>query len=358
MIRPDACWLYDGVSAYTNLTDNVKTNSNIDFLATSSEFVYIGLNRRFVGIYTDLSTNGSYGTLTGEYCNHGTWEKLSLIDSYAFNEDKYLRWVLPEQWFPYNFTDTDPHSATVPDTEERYWIRFSAASVTTQAVIEKIRCLPFVTYSTPEKVRSILQLDRDRFFTPISLPNVFEVETIIREKEDEIDSQTFKSWRFNVSPEEQVDYNRYGFAPMVLSKDIIKVYHLYIWNGNTWEERVEGRSEDYFCEKDTGMIYFTRLFLLPAAYGMVSRYYHWGYGEFKESVKIDYSWGRDPEVDYQFGMAQELATKMAAMDLLINHDYTTFIPSGTDKVALESKIRIWEEQIKDKFITLSGIAIW
>lgn len=362
MIRPSAIWLWDvSATGYVDLTNNVKTNTAFNFLENSDDYVYFGLDKRFIGFLTDLSINGVYTGLTFEYqARDATWHSLSLIDAYAFNRSRYLRWVLPEDWIKFNFTDTVPHGSGAPDTVERYWIRMKCTGVSTTAVISKLRLLPYATYTSPDKVTKMLSFK----FTlnPSSRPSDLDVEDLIRRAEDRIDYVTYKSWRFNAVSEEQnidptlQDYNRYGVFPR--HRNIFKVYNLTIWDGGQWHQMNEGRQNDYFVDYDRGMIYFTRLFLLPAAYGMVGRYFHWGFGEFKMSVKIDYVYGRDLETDRQFHIVEDICTKQVACDMLRHHDYSKFIVSGTDKVPLERKIEMMQKEIDDKLEELKAVTMW
>jgi len=359
MKRPDAIWKYDsaGTPAYTDYTDNVKTNASIAFVDATTQYYYIGLSSRFIGIYTDLSTNGAYTTIAYEYYDGISWKKLSLIESYIFASSKYQRWVLPEDWIKYAFTTTVPHAVTPPDTYDLYWIRISASAVTTAAVISKIRCLPFATYSTPSSVSNYLQLKST--FTPSSTPSDLQVSKLIRKAEDIIDYKTRKSWKFNPIVEETqsilVDYNRYGIYTR--HRNFYKVYGVYIWNGGAWETLTEGRTNDYFVNYDLGMIYMTRMFLLPAAYGMSGRYFHFGYGEYKNSVKVDYAYGRDIETDTEAYQVNGIVNKIVAAEIYKNSDYNVWITSGADKLPIAEKVHLLQQEIDDEIDSLAGLFI-
>lgn len=360
MLRPSAVWEYDGVSAYTNNTDAVRTNTDFNFLSASTKTYYVGFDRRFIGIYADLTTNGSYTSLTYEYMrDQSTWEKLELLDSYAFDKSKYIRWNLPKFWIKWSFTSTNPQTATPPDQLERYWIRITATTVTTTAVIDKIRILPLATYTTPQDVESYMQL-KEGYFTHNSVPSDLTVEQMIARAEDRIDYRTRKSWKFNAVTSEPndamlTDYNRYGFYPR--HRNIIKVYALQIWTGSEWQTQTEGRTNDYFVNFDLGMIYFTRMFLLPAAYGMTGRYFHWGYGEYKNSIKMDYAYGRDPEIAKEFYIVNDVATKIVAKEILNNANYSQLFTSGVDKVPVEVRTRILNDDVEVSLDELTGIVV-
>ena len=355
MLRPDAIWKFNGTS-YTDLTDSIRTNSAITFMAAAIDIFYIGLKRRFTGLYIDLFTNGSYTELAFNYVRgESDLVKLSLIDSYTFNVSKYLRWNLPADWARYNFTSTYPHSVAPPDTEERYWIKISCTTAPTTAVISKIRCIPYALYTDPIKVSEFLQVKNN--FSSSTKPTDLVVEDMIRRSEDRIDYRTRKSWRFSAVSEEisprLVDYNRYGV--FLRHRNFQKVYSVSLWDGNDWQVLTEGRGSDYFVNYDLGMIYFTRLFLLPAVYGLTGRYFQYGFGEFKNSIKVDYVYGRDAELDREFFIVEDIATKMVAKDLLKHHDYSALIASGSDKVSLESKVRLLEEECEQRLDELQGV---
>lgn len=358
MLRPTAIWLWDdSAGSYVNLTSNIATNTDFNFIADANDKIYVGSNRRSIGLYCDLTTNGSYTSLTYTYTTNGdTWGNLNLIDSYSFSASKYFRWVLPDSWIKFNFTSTNPHSATPPDTVERYWVRIACSAVTTTAVINKLRLIPFAEYCTPTDVSRFCSFKKD--FDNSTNPSDLTVEDRIREAEDIIDYRTRKSFRFNVVTNEVgqptfVDFNRYGFY--LRYKDFIKVYSLRLWNGATWDTMTEGRTQDFWVDHNLGMIYFARMYLLPSVYGMVGRYSAYNFGEFKGSVSVDYAWGKDPEQDRQFYIFKKLAIDMASVDIVRHHDYSSMIVSGSDKVSLESKIANLEQNIEMRLDELTGV---
>lgn len=361
MLRPNVIWMYDNsATEYVDLTSNIYTSTAFDFIEDVNDIIYIGCDRRFTGVYAELSQNGSYTSLTYKYLDgDSNWSYLPLIDSYSFSESKYCRWNLKSNWASMQFSTTFPHTvSSVPEDNEYYWIKLSASAVTTKAIISEIRLMPYAAYTTSDKVSEFLGLKKpyDESTTPTDL----QVEDLIRRQEDYIDYRTKKSWKLKPITEDtemmQVDYNRYGV--FLRNRNFYKVYSVKLWNGNSWETLTEGRTSDYFVNYDLGVIYFTRLFMLPACYGMTGRYYQWGMGEFKNSIKVDYIYGRNPETDPEFFIAEDVATKLVARDLLQHSDYTALIVSGTDKVPLESKIRLLTDDIELKLDSLTGICLY
>lgn len=362
MKRLTALWKFN-TDEYTDYTVNTFSNTNIDFLSTATDSYYFGLDRRFIGLYINLATGGSYTGLTYEYYDGETWSKLALIDSYAWGTSKYVRWVMPANWALVEFNSETPNVCgtghDVPDSTERYWIRVTATAVTTKAVVSLIRAIPYADYTSATMVSEYLQLRKPFDFTTV--PTINTVEDMIKRAEDRIDYRTKKSWRFNVVSDEElepqlIDYNRYGLYPR--HRNLLKVYSLMMWDGGQWIGMTEGRSSDFFVNYNLGMVYFTRMFLLPAAYGMTGRYFHWGFGEFKNSIKIEYAYGRNSETDAEMSIVEDIATKLVAKDLLKHHDYSSIIVSGTDKVSLESKVRTLEDECEQRLDELTGIAIY
>ena len=345
---------------YTDLTDGVRDNSLIPFISATTDIFFVGFESRFTGLYSDLGTNGSYTSLAYTYPNASfVWVKVSLIDSYNFDCSKFIRWELPDKdWAKISFTATTPYAATPPDSIERYWIKISCSAVTTQAMLSKLRVFPFVSYTSAVKVSQFLQLKID--FSASSKPTDVIVEDLIRRAEDRIDYRTRKSWRFNVVVEDTdptfVDFNRFGM--FLRHKNFAKVYSIQMWNGSVFTTLTEGRNGDYQIDYDRGMIYLTRMFLLPAVYGMAGRYSQYNFGEYKNAVKVAYAYGRDGERDPEFYIVEDLATKMAAADLLRHHDYSALVVSGSDKVSLSEKIQQLSQEIELRLDELTSVSIW
>jgi len=347
--------IYATLSKFVNLTDN---SSEINFIATNPEIFYFGYSRRFIGFMTDLSTNGSYGDVVYEYLSTATtWKKLQRIDSYAFTESKYQRWNLPNDWARIEFSAGFPQSVDAPDDIERYWVRIHVMSVTTPAVVSKIRLVPYAQYTTPVKVSDFLEVKKSYDLTTRPSENV--VEDMIRRAEDRIDYRTRKSWRFNAVTEEtdpiRVDFGRSGMY--LRHKNFYRVYSVKVWNGAAWNTLTEGRTGDYQIDYNLGMIYLTRTYVLPAVYGIAGRSTSYNVGEYKNSVQVDYVYGRDSETDAEFYNVEDLTIKMVAVDLLRHHDYSVNTVSGSDKVSYSEKIANLEAQIEAKLDELQGVYI-
>lgn len=361
MLRPEAIWVYTpGTPAtYTNYSQYVSTNVAIPFLSAALQYIYIGTDRRSIGIYADLSTVGNYTGVYYEFLNASeNWVPLAMIDSYTFNQSKYGRWVLPDShWVKKSFTSTFPYALAPPDSVERYWIRISCSACTTQAIISKLRLIPFTEYATFTKVSEFLELKND--FSSSTRPTDLVVENMIRRAEDRIDYRTRKSWRFNPVTETadpvQVDFNRFGM--FLRHRNFYKVYSVQMWNGGEFITLSEGRSADYQINYNLGIIYLTRQFLMPAVYGMSGRYNQWDVGEYKNAVQVDYAYGRDSEYDAEFYDVEDVAIKMVAINILRHSDYTVLAVSGSDRASIGEKIQNLESEIEMSLDELTGVSI-
>ncbi|RLG81402.1 MAG: hypothetical protein DRO40_09735, partial [Thermoprotei archaeon] len=137
----DAVWRFNGTDYDDNTAEaGTSGGTQFEFLADTSDYYYFGHASKFDGMEFDLQTDGDYGALTWEYWNGSTstWTSFTPTATYALASDGYITWGTLSSWATKAFSDTDPHSATPPDTTARYWVRVSAASVTTAAQVYQI----------------------------------------------------------------------------------------------------------------------------------------------------------------------------------------------------------------------------
>lgn len=357
-----AAWLWDNsASAYVNNTNSYASSTASDLWGQTADYLYLGLEREMRGGVFTLTTNGSYGAFTYAYWNGSAWTTIIPLVNYTFNTSKYFLINPPADWQPRTFNATDPHTASVPDSISRYWLRISTASVTTTSVATRCYSIPEISYATPTLVYQLLQFKQD--FTNTGTPSRRAVIELIKRAESKIDYRTRKSWRWNVentsySTQIQLfDYNRWGIS--LRKWPVLDLYSVAVWNGGSFETLVSGRDQDYFIDNASGLLYLSRMFLLPATYGLQGRYFLFGAGEYKRAIQVEYSYGRNPNLDYeQFGRAQDAATKLAAVDVLTTADYSNLVSSGVDKLSFESKIIQYKADIEENLDQLTGIAIW
>lgn len=346
-------------TAFPRYEDNTLTaqkpeTSSFEWLGAADHEYFIGAQSKFDLAVFFLSVNGTYGAFTWAYWNGTTWKEF--IPQLAYDWTIGGGDIFPNltDWTSVAFSASFPHTLAPPDTLERYWIKVTAASVTTVAHVSRLEIRPFGCYTTPTKVARLLQIKND--FSSTSTPTREQVFDIIRRAESLIDFRTRKSWRPNLAVNEEHDFNVNGFQ--VLHKPVEKMFSLEIWSGSAWERKTEGRTSDYFYVADMGMVMFSRYFLFPARImGQVVSGKWWGWGEFNYPVRVNYVWGRDLDTDVQFRDVEDIATKIAAIDVYTNHDYSNMVSSGLDNVGLSNKIDLWQRQVDDKLDTLQAWAV-
>ena len=157
--------------------------------------------------------------------------------------------------------------------------------------------------------------------------------------------QSTKSWRPTIVINEYQQFNLNGFH---LDKaDAYKILDLQIWNGANWDSKRQGRTKDYFLVPDTGMVQFSRYFLLPARFTSYNApVWRWGGGEFTMPVKVTYLYVRDIQTDIrQGGMITDMAKKLAATEIARSADYGGLVVSGMDRYDISSRIQSWQAEI-------------
>ena len=223
--------------------------------------------------------------------------------------------------------------------------------------VRQIQMRPRAAYCTHKDVSDLLQLKTG--FTDTTRPNIQTVESYIYAAQAWIDHWTYKTWRISYKYQEGYDFNIAGFK--LIERYPRDVSRLEVWDGARWEKRRQGRRGDFFFVPSTGMIYFSRYFLLPARlHSYNAPVWLWGWAEFTYPVRVTYLHGSDVNRDRrgEGGMVTDIARKQAAIDVARDLDNTTFTISGGDKVTLERKIDTWEEEINDRLETLRGIVIF
>jgi hypothetical protein len=193
-----------------------------------------------------------------------------------------------------------------------------------------------VNYCTASQVASFLQVD----FSSSTNPTTTEVEEMITENEDYIDSQTNHSWRERTVTEETHHLEK----PAYQLRDGIQVFlqhrkikefdsaegdKLEVWNGSTWEdyvaERVEGRNNDFWVDYQLGILFIKSYSLF------IPRYF---------GVRVTYRYG-ETSVPGDIKKACKLLT---AADIIENDDRSILLPEGTSNLPIESKINKWKEE--------------
>ena len=350
-----AVWQWDDSGgAYVNHTKSImKTGTDVSFLDDADDYWYFGHSSRYELAVFLLAINGNYGDMTWEYSNGGSWTEFVVPEEYDFSTNGGERFQYLADWSSLSFSDTSPHSATPPDEEYRYWTRVSTASVTTVASITEIYVNPICRYTTPTIVKNYLQFDID--FDATSSPSREQVQEIINRAESRIDYDSHKTWKYGYAEHEDHQFDRYGIR--TLHYPIVSLTSFEIWNGNSYEVYDVGRNEEVFDIDELGMIYFSRFFILPARLAVSGPLWRWGYGEFTFPVRVSYIYGRNLDTDYQGGLVREIATKLAAIDILTSNDYTVLLSSGVEHMDMSSKVEQLNKEVEEKLELLKSFTV-
>lgn len=368
----DKVLIWDGVGTssgdYSDVTLEAQTPAGTAFtgFASTAHHIYLGHAERFDMAIFDIDTAGSLGTLEWEYYNGSAWtEFIPASGRYALDPDddeggQYDFSKDGAEMFPQNIISD---WATVAiNSSTLYWVRVSSpSSVTTSPTIKRIQNRPFTTYCTTADVFNLLQLNNvtgTTDFTTSTIPTKKSVELYIHEAQAYIDMATRKSWRPIYVKDEYHEFNLNG---MKLDKsDAYKILDLKIWSGASWDSKTQGRAKDYFLVPDTGMVQFSRYFLLPARFTSYNApVWRWGGGEFTMPIKITYLAGRDINTDYrQGGMVQDIAKKLAAMDVMRTADFGNLAVSGMDRIQMSERMQQWQMETDDRLDYMKAFEVF
>ena len=362
----DKVFTYNG-SSYTDVTLEAQSPAGTSFsiLGASSHYLYVGNDSKFDMAVFDVDTAGSLGALTWQYYNGTAWtEFIPASGRYEIDPDddeggQYDFSKDGVEIFPPNLLSDWATDAI--NSETKYWVRVSTASVTTAPTIKRIQMRPYAAYCTTKDVYNLMQLNNvlsGTDFTSSTVPSKSTVEQYIMEAQSYIDMQTRKSWRPNYETEEYHQFNLNGFK--LDRPDAYKILDVKIWNGANWDSKRQGRTKDFFLVKDTNMVHFSRYFLLPARFTSYNApVWRWGGGEFTMPVKVTYLYGRDIQTDVrQGGVVQDNAKKLAAIDVARTADFGGAIVSGMDRMDIGSRIQSWQLEIEDNLDAMKAFEVF
>jgi len=357
---------YDG-SSFTDVTLEAQSPAGTAFsiLGGTTHYLYLGHDSKFDMAVFDIDTAGSIGAVTWQYYNGSAWTTFVPASArYATDPDdnegaQYAFDKNGAEIFPLNLLSN--WATTAINSATKYWVRASVASVTTAPTIKRIQARPYAIYTTSKQVFELLQLKNitnTTDFTTATVPSKETVDLFINESQAYIDMNTRKSWRPNLIYDEHHQFNLNGFK--LEMPDAQRVLQLKIWNGSNWDTKTQGRTGDYFYVPESGMVQFSRFFLLPARFtGMNSSMGVWGGGEFTMPIKVTYLAGRDINTDVQqAGIIQEVCKRMTAIAVVRNSDFGGNVVSGMDRVSLESRISSWQEEIEDRLDFLTAFEVF
>ena len=362
----DKVFTYNG-SSYTDVTLEAQSPAGTSFsiLGASTHYLYLGHDSKFDMAVFDVDTAGSLGALTWQYYNGTAWtEFIPASGRYEIDPDddeggQYDFSKDGVEIFPPNLLSDWATDAI--NSETKYWVRVSTASVTTAPTIKRIQMRPYAAYCTTKDVYNLMQLNNvlsGTDFTSSTVPSKSTVEQYIMEAQSYIDMQTRKSWRPNYETEEYHQFNLNGFK--LDRPDAYKILDVKIWNGANWDSKRQGRTKDFFLVKDTNMVHFSRYFLLPARFTSYNApVWRWGGGEFTMPVKVTYLYGRDIQTDVrQGGIVQDITKMIAATEVAKNADFGGLVVSGMDRYDIGSRISSWQTNIDDTIDSLKAFEVF
>jgi len=353
--------IYEG-SSYTDKTLEAATPLGTAFTAlgtTSGDYAYIGSNTRFDMVIFDLNAASSVTSVAWEYHDGTAWVQFApLSGSLRYADDGQDNELIDYDFsgdgvelFPSNIMPD--WSTTTVNSVSRYWVRVSG-TVTSVITAYSIKIRPVTYYASSKDVFDMIQLGEisgTSDFTENTIPTKLSVEQFIQEAQGEIDFQTQKSWRPTFVTGEYHDWNLNGVK--LENPSPSKVLKLQIWTGSTWATKTQGRRSDYFFVPTTGMIHFSRFFIMPAS--LHAPMWRWGGGEFKMPIKVEYLAGNEVDSDNRQGPMVHAITKwLAAANVLRNLDFGLYTVSGTDKVPIAQKVADYETKASDMMERLRG----
>ena len=368
----DTIFNWDGVgtasSDYTDVTLEAQSPAGTSFtiLNSTTHWLYLGNAEQFDMAIFDVDTAGSLGALTWQYYNGSAWTTFIPASARYANDpddDEGAQYAFDKngaEIFPSNLlSDWD---TVAINSATKYWVRVnSGTSVTTAPTIKRIQMRPLAVYTTSQQVFELLQLRNvtgTTDFTASTVPTKAVVDLFINEAQAYIDMNTRKSWRPNIIYDEHHQFNLNGIK--LEMPDAQRVLQLKIWNGGTWDTKTQSRKSDYFYVPETGMVQFSRYFLLPARFiSYNAPMWRWGGGEFTMPVKITYLAGRDINTDItQAGIVAEICKRMAAIAVVRNMDFGQLTVSGMDRVSMSEKINAWQEEVEDRLDFLTAFEVF
>ena len=362
---------FDGSSTYTDVTLEAQSPAGTSFtvLGAAAHYLYLGHNERFDMAVFDIDVPGVLGALTWQYYNGSAWTTFVpgtarlIHDPDASDFGKSFEFAKDGvEIFPVNLladwatTEIGPGAGVT-----KYWVRVTAASVDTAPTIKRIQMRPMSAYCTTKDVFNLLQLTNisdTTDFTTSTIPSKITVEQYIEAVQSKIDYYTRKSWRPNYIAEEYHDFNLNGFK--LRRNDAYKLLSVEIWNGANWDDKSEGRTNDFFLTPDVGVVYFSRYFLLPARFQSYNApVWRFGGGEFTNPIRVRYLAVRDVNTNpMEAGIIHDVAKKLTGVDVLRSSDFGQFTVSGTDRVQLLQKIEGWTREAEDRLDRLRAWEIF
>ena len=348
----------DSATTYNDRTLEAQSIRGTAFtvMGATADFLYLGSDERFDMAIFDVSSGGSLGTLKWEYYNGSAWTEF-IPSSGEFRNDPDSS----DLGATYDFV-TDGGEIFSPsrlaswgtvavNSVTKYWVRVSSpTTVTTAPTMYRIQMRAVNAYCSTKDVFEFLELATvtgGTDFTTSTTPTKRQVEDRITAAQAKIEYLSRKYFRPTLIIDENHPFSLQGFK---LDKSgAYKILKMQVWDGASWTLRVEGRDNDFFLVRETGMIYYARYFILPARFmNFNSPIWAYGGGEFADSVRMSYLAGRNIHIDPEGPAAFDAALKWACADLIANFDFGGLIVSGgTANISGSDKVSTWKQEAED-----------
>jgi hypothetical protein len=132
----ESCLRYQIGPTWTDYTAESQSTLGTPFtlLGATSDYGYFGHREKFNNLTFSLTALGTYGALLWETCDgDGTWTTLAVTDGTSgLHQNGAVIFTPPSYW----------KQDTVNSVANKFWVRVSAASVTTPATIYNIQINP------------------------------------------------------------------------------------------------------------------------------------------------------------------------------------------------------------------------
>lgn len=194
-------------------------------------------------------------------------------------------------------------------------------------------------YCTPSQVAAFLQVPD---FNTTTSPTKTEVDSLILENTELIEQKTMNSWRETTVTNEYhtigIPEIRYEGVKIYLENRNIKTFDtnegdkLEVFNGSVWENylttRTEGRNNDYWIDKEDGILWIRTY---PR------------YIKRKFDVRLTYRFGEN-------NLSKDIrkaCIRLTASDILQSDDKSILFPEGSSNIPYVDKAAKWERQAKE-----------
>ena len=337
-------------------------DSREDLIFDEEHYMYLGMEDRFDLAIFFLLSGTSLDYFEWDYFDGVNWIEFVPGIEYEFYEtggerfDRLQGWrkSLVRKHFDVEGDEVST-SNSVPDTILRYWIRVRGiprenSTGHKPVQIQGVAIRQYATYCTVEEVQELLQIEGP--FNEASRPSYNTVEDYIHNAQSYIDYRSRKSWRVNLIHNEEHQFNRLG--QRLVKHYPVEVLKAEIWDGSTYEIKIQGRGEEYFLVPETSMVYWARFFLLPARLqAHAGSIYGWYVGEFNFPVRFTYLHGSNIfDNEREGGMVNDVAKKLAAIDIIQSMDFTVLTPGNANIIDMNRKSDLWRAEVEEKIDSL------